>query len=79
MPGWSSRFGCFPELSRPIERSSSLARLTLERVLDAPTPDVIVVGAGAAGLATAIFARRLGHASVRLVDGAARPGAKILV
>ncbi|MBA2302850.1 MAG: aminoacetone oxidase family FAD-binding enzyme [Acidobacteria bacterium] len=29
--------------------------------------------------ATAIFARRLGHASVRLVDGAARPGAKILV
>jgi predicted Rossmann fold flavoprotein len=41
--------------------------------------EVIVVGAGAAGLATAIFARRLGCAQVRVVDGAARPGAKILV
>src|SRR5690349_21491428 len=42
--------------------------------------DVVIVGAGAAGLATAIFARLL-HPSrtVRLVDGAARPGAKILV
>jgi predicted Rossmann fold flavoprotein len=38
-----------------------------------------VVGAGAAGLATAIFARRLGRARVQVVDGAARPGAKILV
>lgn len=46
---------------------------------DAATHDVIVVGAGAAGLATAIFARRLGRLSVRVVDGAARPGAKILV
>ena len=46
---------------------------------DAAIPDVIVVGAGAAGLATAIFARRLGLRSVRIVDGAARPGAKILV
>lgn len=44
-----------------------------------PLHDIVVVGAGAAGLATAIFARRLGRASVRLVDGAARPGAKILV
>lgn len=41
--------------------------------------NVIVVGAGAAGLATAIFAGRLARASVHLVDGAARPGAKILV
>jgi hypothetical protein len=41
--------------------------------------EVIVVGAGAAGLATAIFARRLGGAPVRVVDSAARPGAKILV
>lgn len=41
---------------------------------------VIIVGAGAAGLATAIFARRINPAvPVRLVDGAARPGAKILV
>ena len=40
---------------------------------------VIVVGAGAAGLATAIFARRLGPVRVQVVDGASRPGAKILV
>ena len=38
-----------------------------------------MVGAGAAGLAAAIFARRLGRARVQVVDGAARPGAKILV
>jgi hypothetical protein len=48
-------------------------------VSGASSQDVIVVGAGAAGLATAIFARRLGRASVRIVDGAVRPGAKILV
>jgi predicted Rossmann fold flavoprotein len=42
--------------------------------------DVAVVGAGAAGLATAIFTRRLNPTvSVLLLDGAARPGAKILV
>lgn len=41
--------------------------------------DIVIVGAGAAGLATAIFARRLGRGSVLLLDGAARPGAKILV
>lgn len=40
---------------------------------------IVIVGAGAAGLATAIFARRLGRTPVRLLDGAARPGAKILV
>jgi predicted Rossmann fold flavoprotein len=44
------------------------------------TADLVVVGAGAAGLATAIFSR---HAApqrrVRCVDGARRPGAKILV
>lgn len=42
--------------------------------------DVAVVGAGAAGLATAIFTRRE-HPSlgVLLLDGAAKPGAKILV
>jgi len=39
-----------------------------------------VVGAGAAGLATAIFTRRLNPArSVVLLEGAKRPGAKILV
>lgn len=41
--------------------------------------DVIIVGAGAAGLATAVFAGRLSRARILLVDGAARPGAKILV
>jgi hypothetical protein len=44
------------------------------------TADLVVVGAGAAGLATAIFARR--HAPrlrVICVDGARRLGAKILV
>lgn len=42
--------------------------------------DVAVVGAGAAGLATAIFTRRLNPAlSVVLLEGAKKPGAKILV
>jgi predicted Rossmann fold flavoprotein len=41
---------------------------------------VAVVGAGAAGLTTAIFARRFNRSrSVVLVDGARAPGAKILV
>ena len=39
-----------------------------------------MVGAGAAGLSTAIFARRANPSlPVRVVDGAAKPGAKILV
>ena len=42
--------------------------------------DIAIVGAGAAGLATAIFTRRLTTAQrVTLLDGARRPGAKILV
>jgi predicted Rossmann fold flavoprotein len=42
--------------------------------------DIAIAGAGAAGLATAIFTRRLNPScSVLLLDGAARPGAKILV
>ena len=41
---------------------------------------VAIVGAGAAGLATAIFARRFNRArSVVLLDGAKKPGAKILI
>jgi predicted Rossmann fold flavoprotein len=41
---------------------------------------VVVIGAGAAGLATAIFARRANSdRSVLVLDGAKRPGAKILV
>jgi predicted flavoprotein YhiN len=44
------------------------------------TWDVIVIGAGAAGLATAIFTRtEARERSVLLLDGARRPGAKILV
>jgi predicted Rossmann fold flavoprotein len=42
--------------------------------------DVAVVGAGAAGLATAIFLRRLNpRVSVAVLDSARQPGAKILV
>jgi predicted Rossmann fold flavoprotein len=42
--------------------------------------DVAIVGAGAAGLATAIFARRTNPTrSVVLLEGAKRPGAKILI
>ena len=42
--------------------------------------EAVVVGAGAAGLATAIFAkRRHPELSVTLLDGAKKPGAKILV
>ena len=41
---------------------------------------VLIIGAGAAGLATAIFAARASpHLHVRCLDGAARIGAKILV
>jgi hypothetical protein len=44
------------------------------------TADLAIVGAGAAGLAAAIFTRRMNPScSVLLLDGAARPGAKILV
>ena len=46
---------------------------------DAPV-DIAIVGAGAAGLATAIFTRRLNPSrSVLLLDSSARPGAKILI
>jgi predicted Rossmann fold flavoprotein len=42
--------------------------------------DIAIVGAGAAGLAAAIFARRANPSrSVLLLDGARSPGAKILV
>ena len=41
--------------------------------------DVAIVGAGAAGLMTAIQARKTAHIRVVLLDGARTPGAKILV
>ena len=49
--------------------------------MNSPLPrDVAIVGAGAAGLATAIFARRAAPVAERpLLDGARKPGAKILV
>jgi predicted Rossmann fold flavoprotein len=48
--------------------------------MDGNGAEVVVVGAGAAGLATAVFAaRRLGPDRVLLLDSARRPGAKILV
>lgn len=44
------------------------------------TPEIAIVGAGAAGLATAIFLRRANPTrSVLLLDGAKKPGAKILI
>jgi predicted Rossmann fold flavoprotein len=49
-------------------------------VTDAAAWDVVVVGAGAAGLATAIFAARAAPATrIVCLDGAAHIGAKILV
>ena len=42
--------------------------------------DVAIVGAGAAGLATAIFLRRLdGEVQITLLESARRPGAKIVI
>src|SRR5262245_22423851 len=42
--------------------------------------DIVIVGGGAAGLATAICARRANPTrSLLLIEGARRPGAKILV
>jgi predicted Rossmann fold flavoprotein len=44
------------------------------------THDIVIVGAGAAGLATALFARRATPSRrVVLLEGARKPGAKILV
>ena len=46
----------------------------------AATADVLVIGAGAAGLAAMIFTARFGgHLRLRCLDGAHRIGAKILV
>jgi hypothetical protein len=54
-----------------------------DRVAERTSPttfDVIVIGAGAAGLTTAIFARRFDpERRVLVLDGARKPGAKILV
>lgn len=48
--------------------------------MDADTADLVIVGAGAAGLATGIFcARRAPHLRIVCLDGAKHVGAKILV
>src|SRR5439155_3281682 len=61
------------------ERSRAQA-LPGEPAVEGHSCDVAIVGAGAAGLATAIFLRRLEpNCSVVLVDSASRPGAKILI
>ena len=72
--------------NRPLKnRSSRCSRASSPTSSESPSPvrsrnDILVVGAGAAGLATAIFTRRLSpNQSVLLLDGAKKPGAKILV
>lgn len=50
------------------------------RIDPLPLHEAVIVGAGAAGLATAIFTKRLApDREVVLLDGARKPGAKILV
>ena len=60
--------------------TSSGGSTTAGQTSGADVFDVVIVGAGAAGLATAIFARR-GNPDIRvtLLEGARQPGAKILV
>ncbi len=66
---------CAPAPYNPASRKQ-------DRPLTSPPPDldVVIVGAGAAGLATGIFARRASpNLRVAVLDGASKPGAKILV
>ena len=66
---------------RWVRRGLPETRARLAGGLSSPLScDVAIVGAGAAGLATAIFARRLAPSlRVSLLDTARKPGAKILV
>jgi predicted Rossmann fold flavoprotein len=58
-----------------MHRPANAARLSPRAAID-----IAIVGAGAAGLATAIFARRANpRLPVALFEGARKPGAKILV
>ena len=82
--------GLVPSTAMPDGTTSSM-RITFYTFAKGPrplgpegsryaAPVIAIVGAGAAGLATAIFAGRRGVSGpVVLFDGAARPGAKILV
>ncbi len=64
----------------PAHLTPFRAKLSRLRPDSTRSCDVAVVGAGAAGLATAIFTRRLNAGrSILLLEGARRPGAKILV
>jgi predicted flavoprotein YhiN len=75
MPSW-------PTPSPPTWRGSAAFHVKLPALAFElpPSCDVAIVGAGAAGLAAAIFARRFNRSrSVLLLDGARAPGAKILV
>jgi predicted Rossmann fold flavoprotein len=63
-----------------VTRSTGVRGVTGARRITYAPPVIAIVGAGAAGLATAIFARRRGVAEpIVLLEGAPRPGAKILV
>jgi predicted Rossmann fold flavoprotein len=58
----------------------NLSGLSSDRPRSSHAAEVVIVGAGAAGLATAIFTRRANaDRTVLLLDGARQPGAKILV
>src|SRR4051794_13234047 len=68
-----------PARSAQAGRVSSLSVMPGTATLPR-TADVAVIGAGAAGLTTAIAARRSDPTlRVFVLDGAAKPGAKILV
>src|SRR5947209_10809652 len=74
-----------PPRNRPTNRSNRCSKASSPISSESPPPvwsrsDIVVIGAGAAGLAAAIFTRRLApNQSVLLLDGAKKPGAKILV
>lgn len=70
------RIHCAPAPYNPASRPQQ------DRPLTSPPTDldVVIVGAGAAGLATGVFARRANpKLRVAVLDGASKPGAKILV
>jgi predicted Rossmann fold flavoprotein len=67
-------------LVRPTRGVRVSSHDIVDRIVTETACDVVIVGAGAAGLATAIFTRMANPSlRVRLLDGAPRPGAKILV
>ena len=68
-----------PDHSR-IKKFTATAEPTVQLKPDPTTADLVIVGGGAAGIATAIFCRRLApQLRVLCIDSARRVGAKILV